>query len=71
MTYFFFGALAGLAIGYAIGEIVSLSTNRRAGPPLQAIAVGGVAIAFVVRLVLLLVDRRLERCTTSAQTCSD
>jgi hypothetical protein len=44
----------GLAIGYAIGEIVSLSTNRRAGPPLQAIAVAGVALAFVVRLALLL-----------------
>lgn len=54
VTYFLFGAIAGLAIGYAIGEIVSLSTNRRAGPPLQAIAVAGVALAFVVRLALLL-----------------
>jgi hypothetical protein len=55
VTYFLYGAVAGLAIGYAIGEIVSLSTNRRAGPPLQAIAVGGVALAFAVRLGLLLV----------------
>jgi hypothetical protein len=54
VTYFLYGALAGLAIGYAIGEIVSLSTNRRAGPPLQAMAVGGVVLAFVVRLGLLL-----------------
>jgi hypothetical protein len=54
VTYFLFGALAGLAIGYAIGEIVSLGTRRRAGPPLQAIAVGGVLIAFAVRTGLLL-----------------
>jgi hypothetical protein len=55
VTYFLYGAIAGLAIGYAIGEIVALSTNRRAGPPLQAIAVGGVALAFAVRVGLLLV----------------
>ncbi|HYM14163.1 MAG TPA: B-box zinc finger protein [Dehalococcoidia bacterium] len=54
VTYFLYGALAGLAIGYAIGEIVSLSTNRRAGPPLQAMAVGGVLLAFAVRLGVLL-----------------
>lgn len=53
VTYFFYGAIAGLAIGYVTGEIVSVSTNRRAGPPLQAAAVGGVALAFVVRLGLL------------------
>lgn len=53
VTYFLFGIIAGLAIGYAIGEIVSLSANRRAGPPLQAAAVGGVALAYAVRLGLL------------------
>lgn len=54
ITYIFFGVLAGLAIGYAIGEIVSLATNRRAGPPLQAIAAGGVLIAYLVRTGLLM-----------------
>jgi len=53
VTYFFFGVLAGLAIGYGIGEIISLATNRRAGPPLQALAVGGVLLAYVVRVGVL------------------
>jgi Mg/Co/Ni transporter MgtE len=53
VTYFFFGVIAGLALGYAAGEIVSASTNRKAGPPLQAAAVGGVVLAYVVRLGLL------------------
>ncbi len=55
ITYVFFGLIAGIAIGYAIGEIVSLSTNRKSGPPLQAIAVGGVIIALATRVVLLFV----------------
>ncbi len=55
VTYIFYGVLAGLAIGYAIGELVSLATNRKAGPPLQAIAVGGVVLAYTVRTALLLV----------------
>ena len=46
--------IAGLAIGYVIGELVSLATNRKAGPPLQAAAVGGVVLAYVVRTALLL-----------------
>lgn len=54
ITYIFYGVIAGLAIGYVIGELVSLATNRKAGPPLQAIAVGGVALAYVVRTGLLL-----------------
>jgi hypothetical protein len=53
ITFFFFGLIAGLAIGYGCGELVSLATNRKAGPPLQAIAVGGVIIAYLVRLALL------------------
>jgi len=53
LTYFFFGVLMGVGVGYAIGEIVSLATNRRAGPPLQAIAVGGVALAYLVRVLFL------------------
>ncbi len=54
VTAFFYGVVAALAFGYAIGELVSLATNRRAGPPLQAAAVGGVMLAYVVRTVLLL-----------------
>jgi hypothetical protein len=52
-TYVFFGLLVGIAVGYGVGEIVSLASNRRAGPPLQAMAVGGVALAYLVRVALL------------------
>ena len=55
LTVFFYGVVAGLAFGYAIGELVSIGTNRRAGPPLQAAAVGGVVLAYLVRVALLLV----------------
>jgi hypothetical protein len=53
ITFFFFGLFAGLGIGYACGELVSIAANRKRGPPLQAIAVGGVVIAYLVRLGLL------------------
>ena len=53
LTYFFFGVIAGVAVGFGVGEIVSLATNRKAGPPLQAIAVAGVALAYLVRVALL------------------
>jgi hypothetical protein len=52
-TYVFFGVLAGIAVGFGVGEIVSISTNRKSGPPLQAIAVAGVALAYVVRVAFL------------------
>lgn len=54
LTAFFYGIVAGLAFGYVVGELVSVGTNRRAGPPLQAAAVGGVVLAYVVRVGLLL-----------------
>jgi hypothetical protein len=53
LTLFFFGVLAGLAVGFGVGEAVSFSTNRKAGLPLQVIAVGGVLLAYVVRVGLL------------------
>jgi hypothetical protein len=53
ITYFFFGVVAGLGVGFGVGESVALSTNRRAGPPLQAIAVGGVVVAYLARTGLL------------------
>ena len=50
---FFFGLLVGLGLGYAVGEAVSVATNRKAGPPLQALAAGGVVLAYVVRSAIL------------------
>jgi hypothetical protein len=54
ITYVFFGAIAGIGIGYMIGEVVTVIANRRRGPILQGIAVGGVVLAYVVRVTLLL-----------------
>ena len=54
LIYVFFGVLLGLAIGYGAGEAVSTATNRRSGPPLQAEAVAGVALAYILRSGLLL-----------------
>ena len=51
----FFGAVVGIAVGYALGELVSLATNRKAGPPLQLTAVCGVVVAYGLRTLLLFV----------------
>ena len=48
-----FGLLAGLGVGYAVGEAVSQATNRKAGPPLQALAATGVVVAYLVRDAIL------------------
>jgi hypothetical protein len=54
LTYqFYFGILTGLMLGFLIGELVAVACNRRAGPPLQAIAVAGVIIAYAVRMALV------------------
>jgi hypothetical protein len=50
---FLFGLLLGLGLGYAVGEAVSWSANRRAGPPLQALAALGVVVAYLVRSAVL------------------
>jgi hypothetical protein len=55
LSYFFFGVIVGLAVGYGSGELVSIATNRKVGPPLQVIAAGGALIAYAVRLGLLFV----------------
>lgn len=52
-TFFFFGVVLGLGLGYLVGEAVSMATNRKAGPPLQALAAGGVVVAYVVRSAVL------------------
>lgn len=49
-----FSLLAGLGVGYCVGEAVSVAANRKVGTPLQAIAVAGVVLAFFVRDAVLL-----------------
>jgi len=49
----FFGAIVGVGVGYAVGEAVSVAANRKAGPPLQAIAAAGVVLAYLVRSAFL------------------
>lgn len=49
---FFFGFFVALGLGYAIGESVSLATNRKGGRPLQAVAASGVVLAYLVRNML-------------------
>jgi hypothetical protein len=50
---FFFGLLVGAGLGYAIGESVSIATNRKVGPPLQALAALGVIVAYLVHALVL------------------
>lgn len=50
---FILGLLVGLGLGYGVGEAVSIATNRKAGAPLQALAAGGVIIAYLVRSAIL------------------
>ena len=52
-TPFFYGLLIGLGLGYGVGEAVSAATNRKAGPPLQAVAAVGVAVAYLARAAVL------------------
>jgi hypothetical protein len=48
----FFGLMVGVGVGYCAGEAVSLAANRKSGPPLQALAVLGVVVAFLLREVI-------------------
>jgi hypothetical protein len=50
---FYFGLFVGLGLGYAVGEVVSVAANRKAGPPLQVVAALGVIIAYLVRDAVL------------------
>ncbi len=49
----FFVIFIGLGLGYGAAESVSLATNRKAGPPLQIAAALGVALAYVMRNLIL------------------
>lgn len=51
-SYGFFGILVGFGLGYAIGETVSLATNRKLAPVLQVTAALGVVLAWVIRNLL-------------------
>jgi hypothetical protein len=44
----FFILFLALGVGYALAEAVSLATNRKLGPALQACAIFGVLLAYVV-----------------------
>ena len=46
---FFFAILLGFAAGWALSEAVSLATNRKRGLGLQACAVSGMALAFLIQ----------------------
>ena len=50
---FYFGLFLGAGLGYAVGELVSVAANRKAGPPLQVLAAGGVIVAYLVRDAVL------------------
>ena len=49
----FLPSLAAIGVGYAVGELISLSVNRKRGTGLAWIAGGSVAGAFVLSWVLL------------------
>lgn len=51
-----FAALVGLGVGYVVGEAVSIAVNRKFGVPLQAIAGGGVVLAYALGNVIGGVD---------------
>ncbi len=54
----YFWLLIALGVGYAVGQAVSLSVNRKRGPGLQAIAAVGVVVSYVVRGIL---ERMLQQ----------
>ena len=50
MPFFFLNFLLAAGVGYAVGEVVSLSVNRKRGTGLAVIAGIGVAISYFVSL---------------------
>jgi hypothetical protein len=45
----FFSIFIGIGLGYAVAESISLATNRKSGPVLQAFGAIGVTLAWVAR----------------------
>jgi hypothetical protein len=57
----FLGLVVGVGVGYGAGEAVSFATNRKTGPQLQAAAVAGVLMAYVVRsAIVVAANERVE-----------
>jgi len=52
LPFILLNLLLGAGVGYAIGEVVSLSVNRKRGKRLAAIAGVGVAISYLVSIFL-------------------
>ena len=52
MSFFFLNLLLAAGVGYTIGEVVSLSVNRKRGTGLAAVAGIAVAISYLVSLLL-------------------
>jgi hypothetical protein len=48
LPFRFFTLIVGAGIGYAIGEVVSLSVNRKRGTPLAVIGSLGVVVSYIV-----------------------
>jgi len=53
LPFFFLNLLLAAGVGYAIGEVISLSVNRRRGLGLQVIGGSGVALSYIVSNVEL------------------
>ena len=52
MPFFFLNLILAAGFGYAIGEVVSLSVNRKRGGGLAAIAGAALVISYLVSLLL-------------------
>lgn len=52
-SYLVFYLLLAAAAGYAIGELISLSVNRKRGPVLQAIAASSMVVSFAIGYLFL------------------
>ena len=52
VPFFFFNLLLGPGVGYAIGEVVSLSVNRKRGRGLATVAGFGVVVSYLVSIFL-------------------
>jgi len=52
VPFFFLNLLLGPGVGYAIGEVVSLSVNRKRGRGLATVAGIAVAISYLVSIFL-------------------
>jgi len=52
IPFFYFNLLIGAGVGYVTGEVVSLAVNRKRGRGLAAVAGTGVAISYLVSILL-------------------